>query len=96
MFDPLTISASAATALGAYNVARFVVTKAAEKRRKVKEAKNLAGDVRAAIGFAKKAYEAVSDGLDDEERKKIKAFAAAVKEAVQAESEPPAAGPASN
>ena len=82
MVSLLAATSAAASALGTYNIARYVATTAIEKRRKVKEARELADNVKAAIKFAKGAYEAVSDGISPEEAAKAKAIASAVKAAL--------------
>lgn len=81
----LTAALAASTSvLGTYNLARFAMTRAIKARRKAKAARALVGDIQAAVSFAKKAYEAVSDGVDPEEAKKIAAIAEAVKKTLGA------------
>lgn len=75
MFSLLAVTSAAASALGSYNIARFVVTKGIEKRRKVKEYKRLAASVQKAVTFGEKLYLAASDGISPEEAAKAKAFA---------------------
>ena len=79
MISPLAISSTAATVLGAYNVGRFLRDKAREKiaaRRREAERDAVMDTL---VKYGKTAYSALSDGLDDEERAKVAATAAAVK-----------------
>jgi len=81
----LTAALAASTSvLGSYNLARMVMTRAIKTRRKAKAARALVSDIQSAVSFAKKAYEAVSDGVDPEEAKKFAAIAEAVKKALAA------------
>lgn len=75
MISPLAVTSAIASALGSYNIARYVVTKGIEKRRKVKEYKRLAANIAKAVDFGEKLYTAASDGISPEEAAKAKAFA---------------------
>lgn len=45
ILDPLTVSSTAATALGAYNIARWFADQAIEKRRQAKNLRQLVAGV---------------------------------------------------
>lgn len=88
MFSLLAVSSAAASALGTYNIARFVATKAIEKRRKVKEYRSLVEKINKVVVAGEKVYNAVSDGVDPAEAAKIKAIADAVKTALDGQPVP--------
>lgn len=80
MIELVAISSTAATALGAYNLARYFAGAAIKKRRQVKEYRALVADVKAAVGFAKSTYAKVAGGeISPEDMEKAKAIAAHVK-----------------
>lgn len=66
--EPFVLSTTAATALGAYNIARFIATNAIEKRRKIKETKEMIANVKAAVKYAKDVRTKIVAGDIDKEK----------------------------
>jgi len=57
-----TILGATTGALGSYNLARFVVTRAVKARRKAKATRDLVADVKAAVAYAKEIKAKVESG----------------------------------
>lgn len=78
----LGLWAAVATGLGSYNLARFLAMRAIKRRRQIREAKRVAGNVKRAHDFIEKMYYAAADGVDEKEAAKIRAIVTKVKDEV--------------